>query len=75
MFEQNRFCGHGAYATGAEQLRKCDQQVDGEYDEVAHRANATITTSTCKTAHRGRIASHYESAPHAVKRQPARTPR
>jgi len=24
MFEQKRLCGHGAYATGAEQLRECD---------------------------------------------------
>ena len=64
MFEQKRFCGDGAYPTTVEQLRECDQQVDGEDEEVAHRANGIITISTCKTAHREWIASHYEFAPH-----------
>jgi hypothetical protein len=40
------------------------KQVDGEDDEIARRANGTITTSVCKTAQRGRIASHCEFAPH-----------
>jgi hypothetical protein len=64
MFEQKRFCGDGAYPTTAEQLRECDQQVGGEDEETAHRANGIITISTCKTAPREWIASHYEFAPH-----------
>jgi hypothetical protein len=36
--------------------------VDGEDEQVAHKAKGTITTGMCKTARRGRIASHYEFA-------------
>ena len=66
MFEQKRLCGDGAYAARAEQLCAGDQQVDGQDDEIAHRANGTIATSGGKTAQRGRIASHYEFAPHRM---------
>ena len=59
VFEQQRLRGDGAYATGAEQLRKRDQKMDSEDKEFARRANGTITTGTCKTARRRRIASHY----------------
>jgi hypothetical protein len=38
--------------------------VDGEDEEFAHGANGTITAGNCKTARRGRIASHYEFAIH-----------
>jgi hypothetical protein len=64
MLEQHRFCHDHGHATGAQEFRRGDQQVDGEDEEVAHRANGIITISTCKTAHRGWIASHYEFAPH-----------
>jgi hypothetical protein len=64
MFEQKRLCGYGAYAARWEQLRDGDQQVHGKDEEFAHGANGTITTSTCKTARRRRIASHYEFASH-----------
>jgi hypothetical protein len=75
MFEQKRLCGDGAYAARAEQLCAGDQQVDGEDDEIAHRANGTIATSGGKTAQRGRIASHYEFAPHSRKALSARSGR
>jgi hypothetical protein len=38
--------------------------VNGEEEDFAHGANGTITNSACKTAQRGRIASHYEFASH-----------
>lgn len=62
MFEQKRLCGDGACAARAEQLCAGDQQVDGQDDEIAHRANGTIATSG-RNAQRERIASHYEFAP------------
>jgi hypothetical protein len=40
--------------------------VDGKDEDVAHRANRTITAGTCKTARRVRIASHYEFATHRL---------
>ena len=64
MFEQKRLCGDGSYATGPKELRESDQQVEGKDYEIAYRASGTISTHTCKTAQRGRIASHYEFAPH-----------
>src|ERR1700682_1931169 len=74
MFEQKRLCGHGAYATGAEQLRECDQQVDGEEEEVAHGANGThhyqpvqdcTPRADCVTL---RIRPPHEAAAHACAR-------
>jgi hypothetical protein len=69
MFEQKRLCGDGAYAARAEQLCAGDQQVDGEDDEIAYRANGTIAPSGGKTARLRRIASHYEFAPHRIGRR------
>ncbi len=48
MFEQKRFCGDGARATTAEQLRHDDQQVDGQDEDVAHGANGTITIDSAR---------------------------
>ena len=64
MLEQQRLGGDGADATGAEELREGDQQVDGKDQDVTHPANRTITAGTCKTARRVRIASHWEFATH-----------
>jgi hypothetical protein len=64
MFEQKRLCGDRAYATGAEQLRECDQQVDREDEEFAHGTNATMIASTRKTAPHSRIPSYCEFATH-----------
>jgi hypothetical protein len=50
----------------ADELRAGDQEVDGEDEQVAHEVNGTITTGMCKTARRGRIASHYEFALHRL---------
>ena len=58
VFEQQGLGGDGADATGAKELREGDQQVDGKDEDVAHRANRTITANACKTARRVRIASH-----------------
>jgi hypothetical protein len=55
MFEQKRLCGDGTCTTRAEQLRKGDQQVDGEEEEIAHGANRTMTTSARKTPPHRRI--------------------
>lgn len=63
MFQQKRLRGDGSYAARADELRAGDQEVDGEDEQVALEANGTITTGMCKTARRGRIASHYEFAP------------
>ena len=64
MFQQKRLCGDGSYAARADELRAGDQEVNDEDEQVAHEANGTITTGMCKTARRGRIASHYEFALH-----------
>jgi hypothetical protein len=66
MLEQKRLCGDRAYATGAEQLRECDQQVNGEAEEFAHGTNATMIASTRKTAPHSRIPSYFEFATHRV---------
>ena len=65
MLEQQGFCGDGAYATWAEQLREGDQQVNGEDEEFAHGANGTMTDQCAQdcTA-RPRLRSHYEFATH-----------
>ena len=64
VLEQQGLGGDGADATGAEELRKGDQQVDGKEDDLSHRASRTITAGTCKTARGARIASHWEFATH-----------
>jgi hypothetical protein len=38
--------------------------VDGKDEDFTHRANRAITAGTCKTARRGRVASHCEFATH-----------
>jgi len=65
VLEQQGLGGHGADATGAKELRKGDQQVDGKDEDLSHRANRTITASACKAARRVRIASHCEFATHS----------
>ena len=62
MPEHQGLCGDGTYATWAQQLREGDQQVDGQDEEVAHRANATMPAVPRKTARRRRIPSYYEFA-------------
>jgi len=64
LLEQQGLGGDGADATGAKELRQCDQQVDGKDEDVSHRANRTATAGTCKTARRVRITSHWEFATH-----------
>jgi len=66
MFEQNRLRGDGAYATWAEQLGEGDQQVDGEDEEFAHGANATMIGNVCETARHRRIPSYCEFATHGA---------
>ena len=51
-------------ATGAKELRKGDQQVDGKDEDFTHWADRTITAGTRKTARRVRIDSHCEFATH-----------
>jgi len=63
MFEQEGLGGDGARATGAEQLRAGDQQVNGANQEVAHGVNRNMTTGARKTARYGRIPSYNEFAP------------
>ena len=62
MFEQQRLCGDGAYATGAKELRERDDQVDGEDEDVAHGANRIMIARARKTAPCGRITSYYDFA-------------
>lgn len=68
VLQQQGLGGDGADTTGAKELRKGDQQVDGKDEDFTHRANRTITAGTRKTARRVRIASHYEFATHTSKR-------
>jgi hypothetical protein len=63
MFEQKRLCGDGAYAARAEQLCAGDQQVDGQDDEVAHRANGTIATSGARLHSAGGLRHTTNSPP------------
>jgi hypothetical protein len=67
MFEHKRLCGDGAYVARAEQLCAGDQHVDGQDDEIAHRANGTIAATGAKTAQRERIAARYEFRPHRAR--------
>ena len=64
VLEQQGLGGDGADATGAKELRKGDQQVDGKDEDFTHWANRTISAGPCKTARRVRIASHWEFATH-----------
>ena len=64
MLKQKRFCGYRAYTARAEQLREGYDEVDDKDEEFAHPMNTTIIAGPRKTAQRGRIASHYEFAPH-----------
>jgi len=64
MLEQQGLGGDGAHATGAKELREGDQQVNGQDEDVSHRANRITTAGTCKTARRVRITSHWEFATH-----------
>jgi hypothetical protein len=45
MLEQKRLCGDGAYTTWADQFRERAEQMDGEDEEFAHRANRSMTVS------------------------------
>ena len=74
MLEQQRLGGDGADATGAEELREGDQQVDGKDEDLSHRANRTMTASACKTARGVWISSDYEFATHRQSRY-TRSPR
>jgi hypothetical protein len=64
--EQQGLGSDGADATGAEEFRNGDQQVDGKDEDFSYRANPTITAGTCMTARRVRVASHCEFATHRV---------
>jgi len=64
VLEQQGLGGDGADATGAEELRNGDQQVDGKDEDFSHRVERTITANACKTARGVRIASHCEFAIH-----------
>jgi hypothetical protein len=64
MFEQKRVCGDGSYTTWAEELREGNQHVNGEDEEFAHAANATMTAIACNTARYKRIPSYCEFASH-----------
>jgi hypothetical protein len=66
VLQQQLLGGDGADATGAKELCKGDQQVDGKDEDFTHRANRTITAGACKTARRVRIASNYEFATHTI---------
>jgi len=66
VLEQQGLGGDGAHSTGAKELRKGDQQVDGKDEDFTHRANRTIAAGTCKTARRVRIPSHCEFATHTI---------
>ena len=57
MFEQKRFRGDGAYTTWAEQLREGDELVDGQDEQISHRANRNIAAVPRKTAPHRRVRS------------------
>jgi len=62
VLQQQGLRGDGADATGAKELRKGDQQVDGKDDDFSHRANRTTAAGARKTARGVRVASHCEFA-------------
>jgi hypothetical protein len=62
MLEEQRFCGDGASATGAEEFRDGDEQVDYQEEQVAHQAHRTMTAGARKAERRRRIPSYYEFA-------------
>jgi hypothetical protein len=62
VLEQQRLGGDGADATGAEERREGDQQVDGKDDDFSLRSNRISTAGARKTARRVRVASHYQFA-------------
>ena len=62
MLQQQRLRSDGSDTAWAEEFHQRDQKVDAENEEVTHRANRIMTTSTRKTALHGRITSYYEFA-------------
>ena len=73
VLEQQGLGGDGADATGAEELRNGDQQVDGKDEDFSHRANRTTAAGARKTARGVRVASHYQFATHRRFRADHRT--
>lgn len=65
MLEKKRLCGNNVYTTRAEQLREGDQQVDGEDEDFAHGAPATMIAGTRKIAPLSRLPSYYGFDTHA----------
>jgi hypothetical protein len=66
VLEQQGLGGDGADATGAKELRECDDQVDDEDEEVAHGANRIMAARARKTAPYRRIPSYYDFATHRL---------
>jgi hypothetical protein len=65
VLEQQRLGGDGADATGAQEPREGDQQVDGKDEDLSHRSNRITTADARKTARSVRVASHCEFATHS----------
>jgi len=64
MLQQRRFRGDGAYTTWAEQLRKRDEQVDGQDEQISHGTNRNIANVARKTAPHRRMHSYQEFTTH-----------
>jgi len=65
VLQQRRLGGDGADATGAKELCKGDQQVDGKDDDFSHRATRTTAADARKTARGVRVTSHWGFATHS----------
>ena len=63
MLEQQRFRGDGADATGAEEFREGDEQVNREEKQFAHGCNAITPAVLRKTARKRELALRFTNSP------------
>jgi hypothetical protein len=53
LLEQQRFCGDGAGATGAQKFCEGDEQVNCQEQQIAHGPNIAMLAILRKTARQG----------------------
>ena len=63
MFEKERLCGDGPYATRAKELCESDDQVNGEEESFAHGVNATTAGVARKTTKKPGIERQFINSP------------
>ena len=63
MLKKQGLCSDGAYAIGSKEFGDSDDQVNGEDEQFAHRANATTIGLTGKTARKARFERQFINSP------------